>query len=498
MASYPGMFRWGPMILVSSIASDVLAPPAGDACKALSSHGPLPTGTSAWGLIDNLTFSYSGNYPTKVSDSSAGAVSGDFHFYDGANASAEYAYDANGNLVSDTNKGISSISWNEIGLPQTVTFSNGSTISYYFAADGSKLREVRTVSGTATTIDWCGDLVLEKVGSAARAARRLRLDGGYVDLAGGNSARRHFVRDHLGSVRAVVNDAGTVLETDDYYPLGGPLPTGTSTTLQPEKYQGKDWNPAASFNVYDFGARLYDPALGRWISQDPLAEKYYLHSPYLFCAGNPMRFVDPEGEDIWTINSNGQIIWKEQNDRHYLYYEDEYGNRTNQFVQLSSPEILYGLEYNPEYENEKRHIYMSQSKNASDVFKIFKFASDHSNKEWVVHKNKDRYTIGTVLDPISSASYQDFGLSKPDASIHSHPEVIPASYMEELGSMGYMPDKGIVTADMSKVRNNQAPFYNYVYFPVSKHLYNVERERPRYIRSITNFKDFFFGTLNDR
>ena len=132
---------------------------------------------------------------------------------------------------------------------------------------------MRTVSGTTTTIDWCGDLVLEKVGSGTRAAKRLRLDGGYVDLASGNSARRHFVRDHLGSVRAVVNDAGTVLETDDYYPLGGPLPTGTSTTLQPEKYQGKEWNPAASFNVYDFGARLYDPALGRWISQDLLAEK---------------------------------------------------------------------------------------------------------------------------------------------------------------------------------------------------------------------------------
>ena len=97
-----------------------------------------------------------------------------------------------------------------------------------------------------------------------------------MDLANGNSARRYFVRDHLGSVRAVVNDAGTVLETDDYYPLGGPLPTGTSTALQPEKYQGKEWIPAASFNVYDFGARLYDPALGRWISQDPLAEKYSL------------------------------------------------------------------------------------------------------------------------------------------------------------------------------------------------------------------------------
>ena len=146
------------------------------------------------------------------------------------------SYDSNGALVSDTGRGISSITWNEINLPGTVTFSDGSSVAYCYAADGTKLRETRTVSGTATVIDWCGDLVLEKTGS------------------------------------------GTDLETDDYYPLGGPLPTGTSTALQPQKYQGKDWNPTASFNVYDFGARLYDPALGRWLSQDPVSAPLYIIS----------------------------------------------------------------------------------------------------------------------------------------------------------------------------------------------------------------------------
>ena len=145
-------------------------------------------------------------------------------------------------------------------------------------------------------------LVLFPSAGTVCSAGRLRLAGGYVGLANGNSARRYSVRDHLGSVRAVVNDAGTVLETDDYYPLGGPLPTGSNTALQPEKYQGKDWNTAASFNVYDFGARLYDPALGRWLAQDPLAEKFYPQSPYLFCAGNPMKFVDTTGQE-----------WKEKN-----------------------------------------------------------------------------------------------------------------------------------------------------------------------------------------
>lgn len=314
-----------------------------------------------------------------------------------------------------------------------------------------------------------------------------------------NSGYHFFLTDHLGSVRVVANTSGTAEEYNHYYPLGGPIAQySSSTSIQPIKFQSKEWSGEKGLTLYDFGARRYDPATGRWISQDPMAEEYYAHSPYLFCAANPMRFVDPEGEDIWTINSNGQINWREQNDRNYLYFEDDAGNRTNQYIQFSSPEIMYGLEYDPEREDEVRHIYMSQSKNAIDVFKVFKFAADHSNKEWVIHKNKDVYTLGTVLDPISSASYQDYGLRMPDATIHSHPDVIPPSHMEELGSMGYMPDKGIVTGDMLKVRKGQAPFYNYVYFPISKRLYNVEREKPRYIRSISSINDFFFGSLNDR
>ena len=151
------------------------------------------TDAFSWEIEDNLTFTRTGNQMTSVSDTGSAAYSGDFNA-----AAGTSTYNANGALTSDTGRKISSVTWNEIDLPQTVTFSNGLTINYYYAADGTKLREVRTVSGTTNTIDWCGDLVLE---------------------------------------------------TDDYYPLGGPLPTGTSTALQPEKYQGKEWNPA----------------LGRWI-----------------------------------------------------------------------------------------------------------------------------------------------------------------------------------------------------------------------------------------
>jgi len=183
-----------------------------------------------------------------------------------------------------------------------VAFSSGSVINYSYAADGTKLRESRTVSGTTTTTDYTGDLVLE---NGTRS--RLLFDGGYVSVS--NSAYHFFITDHLGSVRVVANTSGTAEQYNHYYPLGGSITQySTSASLQPLKFQGKEWGAGKGLNLYDFGARRYDPATGRWLSQDPLAEKYYAHSPYLFCAGNPLFFKDDGGADIVLAGINKSSV----------------------------------------------------------------------------------------------------------------------------------------------------------------------------------------------
>ena len=64
-------------------------------------------------------------------------------FVNGASAAGEYAYDVNGNLTKDLNKGIADIQYNVLNLPSTVSFSDGSTITYTYGADGTKLRTVQ-------------------------------------------------------------------------------------------------------------------------------------------------------------------------------------------------------------------------------------------------------------------------------------------------------------------------------------------------------------------
>ena len=91
-------------------------------------------------------------------------------------------------------------------------------------------------------------------------------------------------------------------------PFGGLMAESTDSEEQQFKYNGKEFNPMSGINLYDYGARFYDPAIGRFTTQDPLAEKYGPTSPYVYCLNNPMNCVDPDGKkscSFWNKTSCG-------------------------------------------------------------------------------------------------------------------------------------------------------------------------------------------------
>ena len=261
--------------------------------KGLQRYGQLSS--AAYGMIDNLTLTLNGNQLNRVDDAvAASTYNGGFEFKNGANAADEYSYDANGNLTKDLNKGISGITYNFLNLPNVVTFSDGSTITYTYGADGTKLRTVHKIGSTTTTTDYCGNVVYEN-----GVQKLLLTEEGYVTLS--DSKYHYYLKDHQGNNRVVISQSGTVEETNHYYPFGGAF--ASTSNVQPYKYNGKELDSKKGLNWYDYGARHYDAALGRFTTNDRFAEKYYSMSPYQYGANNPVNNIDVNGDTI-VVNPN--------------------------------------------------------------------------------------------------------------------------------------------------------------------------------------------------
>ena len=278
-------------------------------------------------------------------------------FIDGTNTGNDYEYDEFGNMLLDRNKGITSIEYNHLNLPRRINFASGGNIIYIYNAQGVKLQKtVNNPNSTQASTRYRGGFqydnnTLQFVHTAEGYIKHTinpfstnPTIGAYHDFD-----YVYNYTDHLGNIRlSYTLDPATqeikVMEENHYYPFGlkhtynldrrsiGYFDHLLAGTLDPSqdtrrtrmvnnngyqyKYNGKEYQDELGLNMYDYGARNYDPAIGRWMNVDPLAEKMRRHSPYNYAFNNPIYFIDPDGMQAdWYLNdSTSDYEWHDGSD----------------------------------------------------------------------------------------------------------------------------------------------------------------------------------------
>ena len=255
---------------------------------------------------ERLAYSYDGNLLSGISNTGASGGGGSF------------THDTNGNLTRD---GLSTldIDYNDRNLTSRISSGGATLAEYEYLADGTKLR---AVDGSGNGYQYRGSLIYTQTAgqsgtpvitldcaltSAGRIVRENTDDGSSTYKV------QHYLRDHLGSVRSVIDgDTGTVIETNDYYPFGKRIPVTNSVAEPVEATTQSATSPDrwlfsskesqsflnASIPLLDFGARMYNPVIARWTASDPLSEKYHGISPYAYCLGHPIVNIDVKGDSV--------------------------------------------------------------------------------------------------------------------------------------------------------------------------------------------------------
>lgn len=248
---------------------------------------------SSGSVIDELVYGYANanksNRLVSVTDNSGsneGLVNG----------VTTYTHDDNGSLVSEDRKALQ-VQYNLLNLPKLIRkTTTNETIAYIYDAAGRKLRKVNA----GNSRDYVDGIEYDNAGNLDF----FHTPEGRVVKSGTTYSYEYMLKDHLGNTRSVVKQDGSILQVPDYYAFGMELNHNVLTPSPDNryKYNGKEMQTELGLGQLDYGARFYDPVIGRWNVVDPLAEFHFNVSPYNYVLNNPIKYIDPFGLD--TVRRN--------------------------------------------------------------------------------------------------------------------------------------------------------------------------------------------------
>jgi RHS repeat-associated protein len=291
--------------------------------------------------MDNLTYRYSNlakpNRLTHIDDAVATTPLPDDLEDQAAN---NYVYDNIGNMITDVSEGGKTVTWNVYNKITAVSMSSGTkTLAFGYDANGNRVRKESTASSVNTKQWYVRDAqgnilsVYKQVGSGTLRQEYTYLYGstrvGEYLLNRDSVApwNRHYYRvkgnrhyeltNHLGNVLAVVTDRKMAKDTtadatytpqffmpdvysvQNYYAFGQNMPKWSNTTAvnDPKKYKfgfnGKEDDD--EWGKQDYGFRIYDARVGRFLSVDPLSGDYPELTNYQFASNSPIAGIDLDG-----------------------------------------------------------------------------------------------------------------------------------------------------------------------------------------------------------
>lgn len=427
---------------------------------------------SSTNTLQKLYFTYDGNQLVDVrNDAKVSTRKGDSTIGTIASSSDKCGreYNANGSVTKEADKGIVSIDYNLLNLPERITFKNGNSISYQYSGKGEKLMVAYKTAPTMVsplsetmnlgsllapdsyvydTLSYCGNFIY-------RNGRLLRVlnEKGFATPTSNSYDLHYFVKDYLGNVRVVTDANGNVEQSIDYYPFGSVIAESINAEMQPYLYNGKELDRMNGLDWYDYGARMYESDGIRWGQMDPLAASTPDVTPYGYCGNNPVRRIDYKGMFYGDYyDSKGNLLGNDGIDDEKIYVMrttrtsfDSYGdapvkNISRKHAKAAAREIR-------EYSGDATHDFSDAQKSfveldgSSDIRKVVVSCikddgtgetSDNNNREYGMNFEKKNpvkvYSkLGDIAKPDGHFVSVEVAIHPDLATIHSHPSgnIIP-------------------------------------------------------------------------
>lgn len=258
-----------------------------------TNNGFVAPSSYAW--IDALAYTYSTNGqlsqiaeskdPAKGFATQATGMGGVY--------TSTYTYDYNGNMTADNHKKIT-ITYNHLNLPKKVTYTATSNwIEFNYDAAG---RKISKTTNTGVSKNYAGG-----IDYSGTNLEGIYTSEGRVTPNGASYRYEYTLKDHLGNGRVYFSDTNAdniadIIQESHQYAFGMEMDGFASSSSNDYKYNGKELNDDFGLNWYDYGARFYDPSIGRFTGVDPLASRFPSESSFSYAGNNPISNMDIGGQ----------------------------------------------------------------------------------------------------------------------------------------------------------------------------------------------------------